>query len=170
MLFTDKLLKSLSLHSDYCEHCPVKVVLPFTDCLWEIEFTSFFPLLQTSDAESKLEGCLQKQLPEDAGSGTQVSGKCARPFAGNFESGRRSLVALTFLSAVLLSEGWSLVLQVTWSLIPRYFSESSGCSGFWKMMFGHCSHWNIAECDDCVLAGFQLKKLICNLLFVCFLP
>lgn len=108
MLFTDKLLKSLSLHSDYCEHCPVKVVLPFTDCLWEIEFTSFFPLLQTSDAESKLEGCLQKQLPEDAGSGTQVS------------------VNVIVLLQVILSQGDGVLLRL-------HFCQQRSCQkdGAW---------------------------------------
>lgn len=73
------------------------------------------PSFQTSDAEGKLEdaceGFLQKQLPEDAGSGIQVSGKCVLSFEGTLESGRWSLVALRFLSAALLSEGWSLILQ-----------------------------------------------------------
>jgi len=47
------------------------------------------PTLQTADAEGKLEdtceGLLQKQLPEDAGSGIQISGKCALSFEGAFE-------------------------------------------------------------------------------------
>ncbi|XP_061868649.1 inactive serine/threonine-protein kinase TEX14 [Colius striatus] len=71
--------------------------------------------LDTSDAKDRIEGAceelLQTLLPEAAGSGVELSGKCALSFESTFESGKQSLIALVLLSAALLSEGWSLVLH-----------------------------------------------------------
>lgn len=151
--------------------------------LWELSYPSqlaceklnllpFPPPFQTSDAEGKLEdaceGFLQERLPEDAGSGIQVSGKCVLSFEGTSEWGRQSLVALTFCQQHSCQKAGAWFFRVTWSLTPYYFSESSGHSGFWKMRLGHCSHWNTVECDDYVLAIFQLKNqnLFATVLFL----